>query len=719
MSKKQNRQILLSEAVGCSISDIFTEYSSRNYCILEIVNSLIQSERPLGERSILKCLICNMQSTICNKKIWKLLDGKLTRKTPYFWYTSAQTIMTAKIGKYDILEVLGRGGMGVVYKAYDPILDREVALKTMTAEGLKDPVLRERFYREARAAGRLRHPNIVTIYELGEQEEVPYIGMEYLHGTDIHQLIKSKDNVPFESKIRIVAQLCRGLAYAHRSGIVHRDIKPSNIRLTEDYQVKILDFGIARLVTSQTMTTNGMVLGTIHYMSPEQIKGTHVDRKSDIFSAGIILYEFLTFRKPFEGESTATVLYNILHQPPHPMHPPVDEQFPPLKKILRRALDKDPARRYFSADEMADHLEEFLGQYAMGTRLGSAPTMEYVLPSRVEEEPKPEFVEKTPEKHKTDPRAQDLLRTAKRHVMEGHPVQAASHLKQALEIDPQYPEARQLMEIVDHDIKKAESDELLKQGQNYLREGRYDIALKVFEKILKLEPNHSKAKMLLDTLKTEMIPEIEELLEKAKNAYAEKKYHLSRKYIEEVLKSVPEHQEAQEIMIVLKERLLNEEFNEFMQSAESFIHEQQYETAMKALEKALRLFPQHPVALKWMNDVEQSLKRGQIDQYRSRGNKQLELGNYEEAKETFGNILKIEPKNETARMVIAHIEQKIRGEEIKQLLNLGWRTLMMDRQFEEVIRIGEKILSLDPENAEAKSLISQAQKELNHKVENT
>lgn len=617
--------------------------------------------------------------------------------------------MTSKIGKYDVLEVLGRGGMGVVYKAYDPVLDREVALKTMTAEGLKDPVLRERFYREARAAGRLRHPNIVTIYELGEENDMPFIAMEYLPGTDIHQIIKSREEILFESKIRMIAQLCRGLAYAHKGGIVHRDIKPSNIRLTEDHHLKIVDFGIARLVTSQTVTTHGMVLGTIHYMSPEQIKGgQHVDRKSDIFSAGIIFYELLTYKKPFEGDNTASILYNILHEPAQPMDPPIDEQFLAIKRVLQKSLDKDPARRYFSADEMADDLEEFLKQFASLNKPGSSVTMEYVGPASKKAE---DVVPPSLERPKTDPRALDLLRTAKRHVMEGRVVQAVTSLQQALVIDPQNPEAKQLMQMVEHDIKKGEAEELLKHGQNYLREGRYDIAQKVFEKILKIDPNHSKAKMLLETLQTEMIPEIEELLEKAKNAYSEKKFHLAREYVEDILKSVPDHQEAQEIMLVLRERLKTEEFNDFLQSAENFIREEQYETAIKALEKALKIFPQHPVALKWMEEAHTSTKKSRMERFRGLGNKQLELGNYKDARESFENILKLDPQNATAEMVLSRIEEKIKTEEIRQLLNQGWRTLMMDKQFEEVIRIAEKILELDPENAEARSLISHAQKD--------
>lgn len=625
--------------------------------------------------------------------------------------------MSTKIGKYDVLEILGRGGMGVVYKAYDPILDREVALKTMTAEGLKDPVLRERFYREARAAGKLRHPNIVTIYELGEENNIPYIAMEYLTGTDIHHMIRMHEEVSFERKLRLVIQLCRGLSYAHKAGIVHRDIKPSNIRLTEDLQVKILDFGIARLVTSQTMTTDGMVLGTIQYMSPEQVRGLHVDRKSDIFAAGIILYEILTYKKPFDGDNTATILYKIVNEPPNKMVPPLDEQFPVIKRVMEKTLDKDPARRYFSSDEMADDLEEFLRSFAPVTKPGVALTVEYssVIGTQETKMPATPVAEekRPPTPYKTDPRAIDMLRTAKRLIVEGHSVQAISSLRHALEVDPQNSEAAQLMHMVEQDIKRAETEELLKQGQEYLKEDRYDIALKAFEKILKMNPNHSKAKMLLEAVKSEMeMPQVDELLTNAKNAYADRKYQLAMKYTEEVLRVVPQNQEAQEIMIVLKERITSQEFDEMLQAGERFLQEKQYETAKKALEKALKIYPNHPVAMKRMEDVKTAMKRGQIEHLIVLGNKQLELGNFDQAYHSFEDILKIDPNNETAKMVLSYITEKLRAEEIKQLLNLGWRTLMMDRQYEEVIRIAEKILVLDPKNSEALSMINAARKEL-------
>lgn len=618
--------------------------------------------------------------------------------------------MSSKIGKYEVLDVLGRGGMGVVYKAYDPILDREIALKTMTSDGLKDPVLKERFYREARAAGRLRHPNIVTIYELGEENSVPFIAMEYIHGTDVHAIIKGQQEVSFEQKLRIIVQLCRGLAYAHKAGIVHRDVKPSNIRLTDDYQVKILDFGIARLVTSTTMTSGGMVLGTIHYMAPEQIKGAHVDRKSDIFAVGIILFEILTTKKPFDGDNTATVLYNILHEPHQKMNPPLDEQFAVIGRVLNKALDKDPARRYFSADEMGDDLEHFLHSFAPPQRPGQhSTTQEMISPKEI---PKTEEEKKPLTPYKSDPRISNLLRTAKKQIVEGHSVQAMTTIKQALQIDSNDPDAAQLLNMVEQDIKRAEAEDLLTKGRNYMREGRYDIALKAFEKILRIQPNHSKARMLLETVKSEMMsPEVEEQLSKARQAIEEKKYQDARKLVEDVLKTVPEHQGAYELQVLLKERISVEEFNELLKSAEDSIEKHEMDTAKMALEKALKIYPQHPVASKRMEAINDQTRKQQIDKLVGRGNKQMELGSYDFARDTFEEILKLEPSNETAKMVIGYIEEKKKVEEVKSLLNQGWRTLMMDRKYDEVIQIGEKVLKMDPHNSEAQSLITSARKE--------
>jgi eukaryotic-like serine/threonine-protein kinase len=267
-----------------------------------------------------------------------------------------------KIGKYSIIERIGRGGMGYVYRAVDPFLKRDVALKTMLKDVSEDPDLRTRFVREAQSAGGLRHPNIVTIYDLGEDEEgCPFIAMEFLTGTDLEQIIKNKIDLLLPKKLDILIQTSIGLGYAHQNGIVHRDIKPANIRLLDNGDVKIMDFGIAKISASH-FTRTGMIMGTPHYMAPEQIRGEKVDRRADIFSLGVVLYELLTFRKPFPGDNPTTVLFKIIHSEPEPL---TDGQFVSpegLEDVIRRALAKTQEERYQTCEELSDHLLQVLGQ---------------------------------------------------------------------------------------------------------------------------------------------------------------------------------------------------------------------------------------------------------------------------------------------------------------------------------------------------------------------
>ena len=261
-----------------------------------------------------------------------------------------------KIGKYLILQRIGRGGMGFVYKAHDPVLKRDVAIKTMLREVSDDADLRSRFLREAQSAGGLRHPNIVTIYDLGEDNEgIPYIAMEFLTGTDLEHLIKNKVELPIQKKIDIVIQTCYGLGYAHANGIVHRDIKTANIRLLDNGEVKIMDFGIAKMTASH-FTRTGMIMGTPHYMAPEQIRGEKVDGRADIFSLGVVLYELLTFRKPFPGDNPTTVLFKIVHENPEPL---TDVSFTApegLEQAVFKALAKKSDERYASCEEFASDL---------------------------------------------------------------------------------------------------------------------------------------------------------------------------------------------------------------------------------------------------------------------------------------------------------------------------------------------------------------------------
>jgi serine/threonine protein kinase len=262
-----------------------------------------------------------------------------------------------KIGRYRMLGELGRGAMGIVYKAEDPNLDRIVALKTIIVDADTDGAdeYRKRFILEAKAAGKLNHPNIVTTFDCGEHDGLAYLAMEFIEGTDLRSRLL-KEQIAAAEAVEIARQVAEGLAYAHERGVVHRDIKPGNIMLNEQGQAKIMDFGLARMRAADHKTSTGMVLGTPRYMSPEQISGQPVDSRSDIFSLGIVLYEMLTGTRLFSGDDMAQVTHQITEFE----HVPPTRQVPGLPAmidfVVARALKKDPAVRYQDARELAGDL---------------------------------------------------------------------------------------------------------------------------------------------------------------------------------------------------------------------------------------------------------------------------------------------------------------------------------------------------------------------------
>ena len=267
----------------------------------------------------------------------------------------------SKLGRYEIVDEIGKGAMGIVYLAKDPLIGRLVALKTFrVGYAVKDEELqqfRSRFIREAQSAGILSHPNIVTIHDVvdASDEGVTFIAMEYVRGTNLKELLQSEREITLPFAIDVVCQIADALDYAHSKGVVHRDIKPANVLITSDNRVKITDFGIARLNTS-SLTHEGQLLGTPNYMAPEQILGKDVDQRADIFSLGVVLYEMVTRRKPFQGENMTVVTHRIVYD----AFTPPDQHAPGLpvavKSALHRALEKDPNRRYQHAGEMAEDL---------------------------------------------------------------------------------------------------------------------------------------------------------------------------------------------------------------------------------------------------------------------------------------------------------------------------------------------------------------------------
>jgi serine/threonine-protein kinase len=268
--------------------------------------------------------------------------------------------ITQQFGRYELLSELGQGAMGVVYKARDPVLDRVVAIKTINLTLPKDEIseYEARFYQEARAAGGLNHPNIVTIYDIGKTERMAYMAMEFLEGEELRSILAPREPLPMELALDIAAQVADGLAYAHDRHIVHRDIKPANIMVVHNGLVKITDFGIARMRTNEVKTMTGMILGSPKYMSPEQVAGKRADHRSDLFSLGVVLYEMLTGETPFQADSIHGIMYQIMQFTPTP--PSVRNPLLPdvVDLILAKALSKGVEERYQDADDLARDLRE-------------------------------------------------------------------------------------------------------------------------------------------------------------------------------------------------------------------------------------------------------------------------------------------------------------------------------------------------------------------------
>jgi tRNA A-37 threonylcarbamoyl transferase component Bud32 len=270
-----------------------------------------------------------------------------------------------KLGRYEIVDEIGKGAMGVVYLAKDPLIGRLVALKTFrVGYSVKDEELqqfRSRFIREAQSAGILSHPNIVTIHDVvdSSDEGATFIAMEYVRGTNLKELLQSEHGISVSFAIDVVSQVASALDYAHSKGVVHRDIKPANILITPDNRVKLTDFGIARMNTSN-LTHEGQLLGTPNYMAPEQILGKELDHRADVFSLGVVFYEMLTRRKPFQGENLTVVTHRIVYDAFTPPEQHVEGITPALRTVLHRALEKDPSRRYQHAGEMADELKRIV-----------------------------------------------------------------------------------------------------------------------------------------------------------------------------------------------------------------------------------------------------------------------------------------------------------------------------------------------------------------------
>lgn len=318
----------------------------------------------------LETLICRMDSEI-NQQLEKTLSaGKyitMAEQGNSQMPTTFMNVAAALEGRYQVLQELGRGGMGIVFQAHDKQLKEQVAIKILSPLLAQDPEALERLKREVSAARRISHPNIIRIHDLTETAGLHYISMEYFPGQNLKEYIRQSGALSLMTAFSIASQICDGLAAAHSQGVIHRDLKSQNVIINAAQQVKIIDFGLARTAHVEGMTVSGLILGTPEYMAPEQVNGKRVDERADIYSLGIILYELFTGRVPFKGDSAIAVSFKQVREEPLPPSRLNPQMNPAIEKVILRALEKEPLRRYSSVQDLQTDLRKAVNVSAEGS----------------------------------------------------------------------------------------------------------------------------------------------------------------------------------------------------------------------------------------------------------------------------------------------------------------------------------------------------------------
>ena len=402
--------------------------------------------------------------------------------------------LPASIGRYEIKAFIARGGMGTLYLATDPVLQRQVAIKLLREADNEE--LRTRFTREARAAANLRHRNIVTIFDVGEHQGQPFMAMEYIHGQTVHALLRSEPPPSTIRRLQFVEDLCDGLSYAHKRGVVHRDIKPANLMIDAEGTLKILDFGIARAAAESGMTQAGLLVGSLNYMSPEQVAGTTIDSRSDIFAVGTVMYELLTRRQAFPGAIDGGVLNRILNVDPEPMETLVPHLDPALTAIVRRALHKNPAQRYGDLVQM--RTEVVHARHALEASLGPAVDETIaVLPSdqttRVTPTPSRRGPDRDEIARRRTQQIEEHVTAARQLLADGRFDDAIARAEQALLLDQNEHRAGDIAERARLQRDEAGAREFLARAQQHLKAGDFTSASSCVREALTLVPESTDA----------------------------------------------------------------------------------------------------------------------------------------------------------------------------------------------------------------------------------
>jgi serine/threonine protein kinase len=587
-----------------------------------------------------------------------------------------------KLGKYEVIGELGHGAMGVVYRARDPVINRLVALKTITSGGADDPSMLERFYREAQSAGGLQHPNIVTIFDMGDESGVPYIAMELIDGENLDQLIAQRTPIPLPLKLVYATQACSAFEYAHKRGIIHRDIKPGNIMVNKDGTLKIVDFGIARVLEA-SKTQTGLLMGTFAYMSPEQYHGEHADERSDIWSFGVLLYELLSFQKPFAGNTPAALMHGICSQEPAPLRSLCPEAPEELEAVIGKLLQKSPDDRIQSMEELLFRLDPICKS------LQVASLAEMVARSC-------ELVEQ-----RDYPHARDLLR-------------------QALLIDSKNATARTLLEKVNTEIRRVtlrpKAQQQVEKGKALLNEGKFAEAKVAADSALQMDSGFLPAQELQSLVQKEMerVQRVADWLDRAKQLIAEGMPEDAEALLAKVIEAEPANKRARTLSEqALKQRTERErrlQLIEKMQTARSLWTQQKYTECIQLLTELQKQYPEEEDVSRLLQtareDQAEEVKKQKLDTARTL----LAARRYEECRSQLAELQQMFPNNQEVSDLLQYLREDEANQYKLQRMTQA-RSLLASRAFDECISFLSVLQKEYPAEDEVSRLLATAHRE--------
>jgi serine/threonine-protein kinase len=591
------------------------------------------------------------------------------------------------LGKYEIISEIGHGAMGSVYKARDPLIDRLVALKTITGGSSAQSNLLDRFYQEARSAGALQHPNIVTIYELGHEKNTPFIAMEYLEGDSLDRMIEQKQVLPLSVKLGYIVRVCDALAYAHHHNVVHRDVKPANIMVTKEGVVKVVDFGIARL-TDMSMTQPNMMIGSRAYMSPQLYKGERADARSDIWAIGVTLYELLTGRRPFVGDSEAELMFHIIYEEPENLQTLAPDCTDDLVPIIAKMLAKKGEDRYQSMEDVLHAIEPIWKSAQQATVSGLLADCKELVA------------------------AKDLQR-------------AQALLRKALHIDVGNSQAKSMLEKVTIELRRTEIlprlQEHMSRGDGFLKAGQLREAKAEAQAALGLDSKHESAlKLLADVAAAEeRAQQLEQRLRLTKQRLAEGALTEAAAALGQAFEIDSASAQALDLRKQIDDERTRRErrkkLGEVLHRARTLWTELNYEECLSLIGAALQEFPNDPELKK----LQETAKSDQAEQGKQRQmaevRKLLGQQNFASANAALDSLAREFPQDTAVRNLQNLAQQEEQEQKRQKRLETeisALRGLLGGGKFKQVVAKGEPLLQEYPQDYELKELVNFARGEV-------